>query len=87
MIDKRVLIGLAAGVAVLATVGLIVAKKKKSPKQKLIDKAEALNDTYRQKLSSLQKKAKREFRDAIGHGEEVTERVNDLVKKATASFQ
>jgi len=90
--NKKVIIGIAAGVAVAAAVGvLFAAKKKKSKKQILLDKADDLSDSFRSKLHSLQKKAQKEFKQAVESGEGYAniakDRANELAKKTSNSFQ
>ncbi len=84
--NKKQIIGLAAGVVVLTAVGVLLSRRKKSLKDRVSDEAENLKDTYRHKLSSLQRKAKKEFADVLSHGEDVTEKVNDLVKKVSTGL-
>ncbi|MBC8645110.1 hypothetical protein H9W95_17040 [Flavobacterium lindanitolerans] len=58
MSSKKLVIGIAAGVAALAIVGLIVAKKK-SKKDKFSEKAREARDNFKSKLNDLQRKAKK----------------------------
>ena len=86
MPNKKLIIGIATGVALIAAAGLLIARRNKSAHNCLSDKAGDLTDAYRHKLSGLQKKARREFDDMVSHGEEVGDRVNSLVKKVSSSF-
>jgi len=89
--DKRLIIGIATGVAVAAAVGVLIATKKKSKKESLQDKADDLADNFRAKLHNLQKRAQKEFKQAVENGEEYAniakDRANELAKKTSASFQ
>ncbi|AWA30852.1 hypothetical protein HYN48_12615 [Flavobacterium magnum] len=89
MYNKKVIIGVAAGVAVLALAGILLAKKKKSKKQKLIDKADGLADNFKSKLHNLQRKAQKEIKHAADRGEEFTnvarDRAADWIGKVSPS--
>lgn len=88
--DKRLIIGIAAGVAVAAAAGILFATKKKSKKQIFQDKADDLSENFRRKLQNLQKRAQKEFKQAVENGEDYThlaqDRANELAKRATANF-
>jgi LPXTG-motif cell wall-anchored protein len=84
--NKKQIIGIAAGVVVLTAVGVLLSRRKKNLKDRVSDGTEDLKDTYRHKLSSLQRKAKKEFADVLSHGESVTDKVNDLVKKVSTGL-
>lgn len=86
MSNKKLILGVAAGVAALAVVGLIVAKKK-SKKGQLCAKAEEAKDNFKSKLQELKKKATREFNSTLEDSENLVnkakDRANDWVSKAT----
>ncbi len=89
MYNKKVIIGVAAGVAVLAIAGLLLAKKNKSKKQKMIDKADHLADSFKSKLHNLQRKAQKEMRQVADKGETFTnvarDRAADWIGKVNPS--
>lgn len=88
--NKKLIIGIATGVAVAAAVGILIAKKKKSKKQGFLDKADDLSNNFRSKLNNLQKKAQKEFRQVVENGEEYAniakDRANQLAKKTGTAF-
>ncbi len=87
MSSKKLVLGIAAGVAALAIVGLIIAKKK-SKKNQFSKKADEARDSFKSKLNELQRKAKREFNSALEDGESLAnkakDRANEWVNKATS---
>ena len=87
MSNKKLVLGIAAGVAALAVVGLLVAKKKKSKKEKFADAAQDAKDNFKSKLQELQRKAKKEFNSALEDGESIAnkakDRANDWISKAS----
>jgi gas vesicle protein len=89
MYNKKVIIGVAAGVAVLAIAGLLLVKRNKSKKQKMMDRADGLADTFKSKLHNLQRKAQKEIKHAADRGEEFTnvarDRAADWIGKVNPS--
>ncbi|WP_306352591.1 hypothetical protein [Flavobacterium sp. '19STA2R22 D10 B1'] len=78
MKNKKLVVGIAAGVAALAVVGLIVASKNgKLDCNKLAKKAGDFSDKFKSKLGDLQKKAKREFKHVLSEGETAIEKVKN----------
>ncbi|MDR6968408.1 gas vesicle protein [Flavobacterium arsenatis] len=86
MSNKKLIIGVASGVALLTAVGILLYKKKKTKKERFIDEAEHLAENFKSKLNNLQRKAQKEFKNVSSSGEELTnvakERVNDWLSKA-----
>lgn len=76
MSNKKLILGVAAGVAALAVVGVLVANKK-SKKNKLSAKAEEAKDNFRSKLQDLKKKATREFNSTLEDGENLANKAKD----------
>lgn len=76
MSNKKLILGVAAGVAALAVVGILVAKKK-SKKNKLSGKAEEAKDNFRSKLQELKKKATKEFNSTLEDGENLVNKAKD----------
>lgn len=76
MSSKKLVLGIAVGVAAIAVVGLIVAKKK-SKKNKLSGKALEARDNFKSKLNELQRKAKKEFNSALEDGEALANKAKD----------
>jgi LPXTG-motif cell wall-anchored protein len=85
MSRQRTMIGIATGVALLAAAGLLIAKKKKSGR-KFTNGSGELAETYKSKLQNLQRRAKREYNEAMSQGSDLTERVGEMVKKAGSSI-
>ena len=87
MSSKKLVLGIAAGVAAIAVVGLIVAKKR-SKKNKLSGKAREAKDHFKSKLDELQRKAKKEFNSALEDGEtfanKAKDRANEWANKITS---
>lgn len=63
MSNKKVIVGVAAGVALLTAAGILLYNKKKSKKDRFIDEAEHLAESFKSKLNSLQRKAQKEFKN------------------------
>lgn len=88
MSNKKLILGVAAGVAALAVVSLLVAKKKKSKRAQLSGAAQDAKDNFKSKLNELQRKAKREFNNTLEDGEKLAnkpkDRANEWVNKATS---
>lgn len=86
MSNKKVVLGIAAGVAALAVVGLLVTKKK-SKKEKFADAAKDAKDNFRSKLQELQRKAKKEFNSAVEDNGSIAnkakERANEWIGKTS----
>lgn len=74
---KKLVIGIAAGAAVLAGAALIVAKKRKDTKYRA--RVQEAKENFKHKLDQLQRKAEKEFKNAKGGAEDV---VNAAAKRA-----
>lgn len=85
MSNKKLILGVAAGVAALAVVGVLIAKKK-SRKNQLSSKASEAKDNFRSKLQELKKKATKEFNSTLENSENLAnkakDRANEWVSKA-----
>lgn len=90
MKDKKVIAGIALGVAALAVAGILLYNKKKSKKAKLKAAAGDLADKFSGKLSNLQRKAQKEYKQIMDEGEDFANRAKDRasewVNKASASL-
>ena len=86
MSNKKLILGVAAGVAALAVVGVLVAKKK-SKKNQLSSKASEAKDNFRSKLQDLKKKATKEFNNTLQDSENLAnkakDRANEWVSKVS----
>lgn len=84
MSSKKIILGVAAGVATLAIVA-VLASKNKSKTKKLMQKAEDAKDHFKGKLSELQRKAQKEFNHKAEQGEELVnhakDRANEWISK------
>ena len=85
MSNKKLILGIAAGVAALAIVG-VLATKKKSKKKQLSAKAQEAKENFRGKLQEWQKKAKKEYSNSLEDGENLVnkakDRANEWISKA-----
>lgn len=73
MSNKKVIIGVAAGVAALAVTALIL--KRKGYLDGLTEKAEEFGEKIKDKYASLKETAGKKFDEAVHKGEEIAERV------------
>lgn len=89
MSNKKIIIGVAAGVAAITAIGILLYKNR-SKKAKYIDAAEDVADQFRNKLNSLQRKAKKEYKNIVEDGEDFAnrakDRANQWVNKAGANL-
>jgi len=76
MSNKKLILGVAAGVAALAVVGVLIAKKK-SKKNQLSSKAAEAKDNFRSKLQELKKKATKEFNSTLQDSENLANKAKD----------
>ncbi|MGV3461035.1 MAG: hypothetical protein ACO1N9_11355 [Flavobacterium sp.] len=87
MQNKKVILGVAAGVAALAVAGLVIAKKRKS-KRSYEAQVEDAKATFKRKLDKLHSKAEKHYKSAQGETldavNEAKERANQWVNKANA---
>jgi predicted small secreted protein len=77
MNNKKIIIGVAAGVAALTAVGILLAYKNRSKKAKLKETVEDAADRYRGKLGNLQRKAKKEYKHILEDGEDFANRAKE----------
>ncbi|NBL65250.1 hypothetical protein GV828_08590 [Flavobacterium sp. NST-5] len=86
MSSKKIILGVAAGVAALAIVGILTAKNK-SKKKRFLEKAENAKDQFKGKLSELQRKAQKELSQHAETGDnlinQAKNRANDWIAKNT----
>lgn len=84
--DKRLILGVAAGVAALGVVALLSNKKSKKKLQK---KAAEAKDNFKSKLQELQRKAKREYGEMAADSENAINvaksRAEQWINKSTTS--
>lgn len=87
MQNKKVILGVATGVAVLAIAGLVVAKKRKSRKSYEAQVEEA-KETFKRKLDKLHTKAAKHYKSAqsetLDAVNEAKEHANQWVNRANA---
>lgn len=81
MKDKRVVAGVVIGVAALAAVGLLLAYNKKKKKNRFLSAAEDASQRYKGKLTSLQRKARKEYRNLVQEGEDFADKARDWADK------
>ncbi len=90
MNNKKVLIGLAAGIAALTAVGFFIAYRNKSASQRLHDGADDAAAHFKSKLQHLKRKASKEIKRVSESGDEMAnsakDRATQWVSKAGANL-
>ena len=85
MSNKKLILSIAAGAAVLAGAAVIVARKRSQNKYKA--NVEEARENFRSKLSQLQRKAKKEYQNSVSETENAVnsakERAAEWVNKAS----
>lgn len=87
MRNRGIIIGVAVGVAALTAAGVLMARRNK---RSFTSEGESeLADTFKSKLHSLQRKAKKEFKN-MGDGSDIAniakDRANQWVSKTNANL-
>ncbi|MBD3583579.1 hypothetical protein [Flavobacterium selenitireducens] len=89
MNKKAIIAGVAIGVAALTAAG-IIAYRNRSKKAKIKGTVEDYSDKFRSKLNKLEKKAKKEYAQIVGDGEDFAnkakERASQWANKAGANL-
>jgi len=87
MSNKKLIIGIAAGVAALAVVGIIL--KRKGYLDGVISKAEELGSDLADKYNTVKETAKKKFDEVVHKGGEIAEKVSshatDAASKTTTA--
>jgi len=87
MSNKKLIIGIAAGVAALAVVGIIL--KRKGYLDGVISKAEELGSDLADKYNTVKETAKKKFDEVVQKGGEISDKVTnhaaDTASKASTS--
>lgn len=73
MSNKKLILGIAAGVAALAVVGIIL--KRKGYLDGVIDKAEELSGDLADKYQSVKETARKKFDEVVNKGGEIADKV------------
>jgi len=85
MSNKKLILSIAAGAAVLAGAAVIVARKRSQNKYKA--NVEEAKENFKSKLSQLQRKAKKEYQNSVSETESAVnsakERAAEWVNKAS----
>lgn len=88
MNNKKIVAGVAIGVAALTVAGILAYRRSK--KSNVQNAAGDYSDQFNRKLSSLQRKAKKEYKQIVEDGEEFAnrakERATQWVNKAGANL-
>lgn len=88
MRNRGIIIGVAVGVAALTAAGVLMARHNR--KSGSHDGESQLADTFKSKLHNLQRKAKKEFKNAAGESGDIAnmakERANQWVNKTSANL-
>ncbi|MXN89797.1 hypothetical protein GR160_01025 [Flavobacterium sp. Sd200] len=84
MANKKLILGIAAGAAVLAGAAVVVARKRSQNKYRA--QVEEAKENFKGKLNELQRKAQKEFKNASSDAKEAVnsakERATEWVNKA-----
>jgi len=83
MANKKLIIGLAAGAAALAAVGLYVAKQRSS-KRKYETQVDEAKEHFKSKLNELQRKAKKHYKNSGGETRDAIAGAKTRSNSATA---
>ena len=85
MRNKKLILSIAAGAALLAGAAVVIARKKSQSKYKA--NVEEAKENFRSKLTQLQRKAKKEYQNSASETESAVnnakERAAEWVKKAS----
>jgi len=85
MSNKKLILSIAAGAALLAGAAVIVARKRSQNKYKA--NVEEAKENFKSKLSQLQRKAKKEYQNSVSETESAVnsakERAAEWVNKAS----
>ena len=73
MRNKKMILGIAAGVAALAVVGIIL--KRKGYLDGVIDKAEALSGDLADKYQRVKETARKKFDEVVNKGGEIADKI------------
>lgn len=73
MSNKKLILGVAAGVAALAVVGIIL--KRKGHLDGIIDKAEELSGDLADKYANVKESARKKFDEVVQKGGEIADRL------------
>lgn len=83
MSNKKVIIGIAAGVAALAVVGIIL--KRKGYLDGVISKAEELGSDIADKYNTVKESAKKKFDEVVQKGGEIASQATDAASKTNTA--
>lgn len=83
MSNKKLIIGIAAGVAALAVVGIIL--KRKGYLDGVISKAEELGSDLADKYNTVKETAKKKFDEVVHKGGEIASQATDAASKANTA--
>jgi ABC-type uncharacterized transport system involved in gliding motility auxiliary subunit len=83
MSNKKLIIGIAAGVAALAVVGIIL--KRKGYLDGVIEKAEELGTDLADKYQNVKESAKKKFDEVVQKGGELADKVSSHTQSAQDS--
>ena len=85
MRNKKLILSIAAGAALLAGAAVVIARKKSQNKYKA--NVEEAKENFRSKLTQLQRKAKKEYQNSVSETESAVnsakERAAEWVNKAS----
>jgi hypothetical protein len=83
MSNKKLILGIAAGVAALAVVGIIL--KRKGHLDGIISKAEELGGDLADKFSNVKESARKKFDEVVQKGEEIADKIKSHGETTDAS--
>ncbi len=83
MSNKKMILGIAAGVAALAVVGIIL--KRRGHLDGIISKAEEFGSDIADKYSNIKETARRKFDEVVEKGGDIADKVASQAEKAEAA--
>lgn len=83
MSNKKLIIGIAAGVAALAVVGIIL--KRKGYLDGVISKAEELGSDLADKYNTVKESAKKKFDEVVQKGGEIASQATEAASKTSTA--
>lgn len=83
MSNKKLILGVAAGVAALAVVGIIL--KRKGHLDGIISKAEELGSGLADKYSNIKESARKKFDEVVEKGGEIADKVTSHAESTAAT--
>lgn len=81
MSNKKLILGIAAGAAALAVVGIIL--KRKGYLDNLSERADEIGSSLKDKFGTIKESARKKFDDAVHKGEEIADKLSHHTQEST----